>query len=101
MEKDLRRSHNPIDLGWSDGCAADPHCGISHPKANGEPLEEVGILLTYAITLLMYVIFLTYAIILLRHAILLMHAHTHTQAGRAVLECIYITLTSLPMLLCA
>ena len=42
MEKDLRCSHNPIDLGWSDGCVADPHCGISPPKADGEPLEEVG-----------------------------------------------------------
>ena len=29
MEKDLRCSHNPIDLDWSDGCAVDPHCGIS------------------------------------------------------------------------
>ena len=22
----------PIDLGWSEGCAEDPHCGISSPK---------------------------------------------------------------------
>ena len=29
MEKDLRCSHNPIDLDWSDGCVVDPHCGIS------------------------------------------------------------------------
>ena len=40
--KGLRSSHNPINLGWSDGCAADPHCGISPPKADGEPLKEVG-----------------------------------------------------------
>ena len=32
----------PINLRWSDGCAADPHSGISPPKADGEPLKAVG-----------------------------------------------------------
>ena len=40
--KELKYSHNPINLGWSDRCVADPHCDISAPKADGQPLEEVG-----------------------------------------------------------
>ena len=36
MEKDLRCSRNFNDLSWSDGCATDPHCGISPQKTDGE-----------------------------------------------------------------
>ena len=42
MEKDLRCSYNPIDLGWSVGCAAVLHCGISPSKEDGKPLKEMG-----------------------------------------------------------